>query len=81
MTTNLKDNVKQDTQRVLDSCLITRYNTYFTEYLQKLSPETREIIRKNKELDCLFDLFLDFILDTSQHLDYKNAKECEKNVE
>lgn len=73
--------MKSDIKEIVDSCFIAKYNSLFSRFLQKLSPESRDIIRKNKELDELFDLFLDFILDSSQHLDYKSAKETEKNIE
>lgn len=82
MTINSKNNLNQSTaQQILDNCFIAKYNNYFSEYLQNLSPETRELIRKNKDLNSLFDLFLDFILDSSQYLDYRDAKEQEKNSE
>lgn len=80
MVTNLKKTSKEVTE-VIDNCLITKYNSLFSKYLQNLSPSTRDIIRKTKELDELFDLFLDFILDSSQQLDYKIAKENEENIE
>ena len=77
----MKNVTKEDVLDVIDRCFITRYNSLFSSFLQKLSPHTRDLIRKNKELDELFDLFLDFILDSSQHLDYKQAKEAEKNID
>jgi len=77
----LKKITKEEVLDVIDRCFITKYNNLFSSFLQKLSPNTRDLIRKNKELDELFDLFLDFILDSSQHLDYKQAKEAEKNID
>lgn len=58
---------------------ILQYNDKFTRYLQDLSPSTRELIRKNKDLDRLFDLVLDYTIDSSQKLDYmeKNWKDKE----
>lgn len=58
---------------------ILQYNDKFTRYLQDLSPSTRELIRKNKDLDKLFDLILDYTIDSSQKLDYmeKNWKDKE----
>lgn len=29
----------------------------------------------------MYDLFLDFIIDGGQHLDYQAAKESEKNID
>ena len=77
----MKKITKEEVLDVIDRCFITKYNNLFSSFLQKLSPNTRDLIRKNKELDELFDLFLDFILDSSQHLDYKQAKEAEKNID
>lgn len=56
---------------------ILQYNDKFTRFLQDLSPSTRELIRKNKDLDRLFDLVLDYTIDSSQKLDYmeKNWKD------
>lgn len=77
----MKKITKQEVRDVIDSCFIAKYNKLFGDFLQRLSPITREQIRKNKELDELFDLFLDYILDSSQHLDYKQAKELESEVD
>lgn len=59
---------------------ISRYSSLFNKFLAGLSNPTKEIIKRNKELNDLYDLFLDFIIDSSQHLDYNDAKEQEKNV-
>jgi len=59
---------------------ISRYSSLFNKYLAGLSDSTKHIIRNNKELNNLYDLFLDFIIDSSQHLDYTDAKEKEKDV-
>ena len=61
---------------------ILQYNDKFTRYLQDLSPSTRELIRKNKDLDRLFDLVLDYTIDSSQKLDYmeKDWKDKENPV-
>lgn len=29
----------------------------------------------------MYDLFLDFIIDGGQHLDYQSAKEAEENID
>ena len=67
-------------KEIIDSCFITKYSELFSGYLNKLTPQTRDLIRKNKELNELFDLFLDFCIDSSQHLDYLLAKEKEKEM-
>jgi len=76
----LKSVIKEEVKQVLDNCFITKYSNLFSKFLQELSPSTRDVIRKNKELNEMFDLFLDFILDSSQHLDYVQAKEQEKEI-
>lgn len=76
----MKKITKEDVIDVIDSCFIAKYINLFNNYLQNLSPHTRDAIRKNKELDEMYDLFLDFIIDASQHLDYKIAKEAEKDI-
>lgn len=77
----MKSELKKDVQDVVEQCFLSRYSNLFNNYLQKLSPSTREQIRNNKELNDLFDLFLDFTIDASQHLDYISAKRSEKEVE
>jgi hypothetical protein len=77
----LKKNIEKEIKHTLDKCFVSHYSNLFNIYLQKLSPETRNLIRNNKELDRLFDLFLDFTIDSSQHIDYLNAKEAEKNID
>jgi len=66
---------------VVSRCFISKYYVLFSDYLQRISPHTRDQIRKNKELDELFDLFLDFIIDSSQHLDEQYIKKEEKNID
>jgi len=64
-----------------NNCFISKYCELFSRYLQKISPHTRDQIRKNKELDELYDLFLDFILDSSQHLDEQYIRKEEKELD
>jgi hypothetical protein len=61
-------------QEVSDSLLMAKFNVEFNKFLHSLDDSTRQIIRKNKKLNEMYDLFLDFIIDTSQHLDYKETK-------
>lgn len=73
---NLAEDLKSTSSRLF----ITKYSTLFMKYLADLDDNTKHIIRNNKQLDGLYDLFIDFIIDSSQHLDYTIAKEQEKNV-
>ena len=77
----MKKIAKEDVQDVVDNCFITKYSSLFHKYLLELSPSSREIIRNNKELNNLFDLLLDYTIDASQHLDYKQAREAAKNID
>jgi len=66
------------TKEIKDELLITEYNVKFSKMLHSISDSTKSVIRKSKELNDLYDLFLDFIIDNSQKLDYKEAKKKEK---
>ena len=68
------------TKEIKDEFLINEYNVKFNKMLHSLSDPTKKIIRNSKELNDLYDLFLDFIIDSSQHLDYKEAKRQEKII-
>lgn len=76
MTSATTEPVKNLTSRLL----LLQYNTLFNKTLAGLSDSTKHIIRRNNELDGLYDLFLDFIIDSSQHLDYIDIKEKSKPV-
>jgi hypothetical protein len=54
----------------VDRLFISQYNALFNEYLTKVEPHTRELVRRNKELNELYDIILDFIIDSSHHLGY-----------
>jgi hypothetical protein len=57
---------------------LSHYNALFNKKINSINNDTRHIIRHNKQLNELYDLFLDFIIDSSQHLDYHDAKKQEK---
>ena len=61
---------------VTNRLFILQYSELFNKQLAGLSDSTKHIIRKNVELNSLYDLFLDFIIDSSQHLDYTEAKDA-----
>ena len=73
-TTDTTSTIKGVTNRLF----ILQYSELFNKKLAGLSDSTKHIIRNNKELNDLYDLFLDFIIDSSQHLDYIEAKEKSK---
>lgn len=59
---------------------LSQYNALFNEKINSINNDTRHIIRHNKQLNELYDLFLDFIIDSSQHLDYHDAKKQEQST-
>ena len=79
MVTNTSD-IARELRNTTSRLFITRYSALFNKHLASMSDSTKHIIRNNKQLNELYDLFLDFIIDSSQHLDYIDAKEREKNV-
>lgn len=64
-----------------DRMFIAQYADKFERHLATLNDYTREIIRNNKQLNEFYDLFLDFILDSNQHLERKAAQERTQEVE
>jgi hypothetical protein len=76
-TSATTESIKSVTNRLF----ILQYSELFNKQLANLSDSTKHIIRKNEELNSLYDLFLDFIIDSSQHLDYTAAKILEKVVD
>ena len=60
---------KQDVQKVDDHFFITSHNVKFYKFLNDLDDSTKHIIRNNKQLNEMYDIFLDFIIDSSNFLD------------
>lgn len=50
---------------------LTEKNIQFLELLNSLDDSTKHIITHNKQLNKLYDIFLDFILDSSRILEGK----------
>jgi hypothetical protein len=72
---------KQDVKTVVDRYLLTLYADKFERLLNSVDSTTRDMIRKNKQLNEFYDLFLDFILDVNQHLEKSNAQEQIKKLD
>jgi hypothetical protein len=70
--------MQKSVKESLDRIFITSYIEKFNKFISNLPIESRDIVRKNKNIDAMYDLVLDFILDASQHLDYIDAKEREE---
>jgi len=60
---------------------LTEHNEKFQRFLAKLDNNSRHIIRNNKQLNELYDLFLDFIIDSSKVLDNMEYKALKKNID
>lgn len=60
----------KEVESTVDRLFISQYNALFNEYLTKVEPSTRELVRRNKNLNDLYDIILDFIIDSSHHLGY-----------
>lgn len=66
------------TEELTNKLFICRYSTLFNEQLAKLDNVSKHLIRNNKQLNELYDLFLDFIIDSNQHLEYNEMKKQER---
>lgn len=64
-----------------DRYFILSYSNKFERYLNELDDSTKQIIRKNNKLNDLYDLFLDFIIDSNKHLELIDTKERVKEIE
>lgn len=60
---------KSDSELVIKNLFITNYNVKCFKMLNALDESTKHIIQNNKQLNELYDIFLDFILDSSILLD------------
>jgi hypothetical protein len=68
-------------EELTNRLFIARYSTLFNEHLARLDDSTKHLIRNSKQLNALYDLFLDFIIDSNQHLEYNDIKKQAKEVQ
>ena len=61
-------NISLEIKNLNDRIIIETFNSKFNNLLNKFDDSTKHIIRNNKSLNEMYDLFLDFILDTSTYL-------------
>lgn len=61
--------LKADPTKNNDPFLLLNYNVKFYKFLHELDDSTKHIIRNNKQLNEMYDLFLDFVIDSSTFLD------------
>ena len=64
-----------------DRVFIAQCADKFERHLAALDNNTREIIRNNKQLNEFYDLFLDFILDSNQHLEKNEVQNHTQGIE
>lgn len=60
---------------------LTEHSDKFQRYLAKLDNNTKYIIRNNKQLNELYDLFLDYIIDSAKILDDIELKNIKKDLD
>lgn len=68
-------------KEIASNLFISQYCSKFNKFLTSIDSTSKHIIRNNKQLSDMYDLFLDFIIDGGQHLDYQQAKETEKDID
>lgn len=71
---NTTDTLKTLPSTITSKLFILQYSELFNRKLSSFSESTKHIIKNNKELNDLYDLFLDFIIDSSQYLEYTKAE-------
>lgn len=67
-------------QLIESRLFIAKYSETFHSKLDNISDCTKHLIKNHKELNDLYDLFLDFIIDSRQYLDYNRNNESTDRV-
>ncbi|NBW58377.1 hypothetical protein EBR43_11515 [bacterium] len=70
ITTSEKESVRTTTYRLF----MVQYHEHFNHFLHLLDDSTKHLIRNNKQLNNMYDLFLDFVLDSGQLLESGEKK-------
>jgi hypothetical protein len=70
-----------ETNNMKDRLFIAHQADKFERFLTSIDTDTRKLIRNNKELNNFYDLFLDFILDSNQHLEKNDAQEYTSKID
>lgn len=73
--------MKNDVSEIANRVFIVTHADKFERFLKQLDEPTRHLIRKEKQLNELYDLFLDFIIDANQHLEVTDIKEQENKLD
>jgi len=64
------ESIEKELKEVYDvsaSLFISDFHIRFNKHLHELDNTTKHIIRNNKQLNQMYDLFIDFIIDSSKH--------------
>ena len=72
---------QENNDTMTSNLFISQYIAKFNRQLCLFSESSKHMIKNNKELSEMYDLFLDFIIDGGQHLDYQQVKNIEKNID
>jgi len=72
---------QENNDAMTSNLFISQYIAKFNRQLGLFSESSKHMIKNNKELSEMYDLFLDFIIDASQHLDYQQVKNFEKDID
>ena len=73
--------MKNDVSEIANRVFIAQHADKFERFLKQLNEPARHLIRKEKQLNELYDLFLDFIIDSNQHLEATDIREQENKLD
>ena len=68
LMSNCSTDSKTDASKTTDALFLAHQVQKFQKILQQMDDAARHSIQHNRQLNHLYDAFLDFILDASQHL-------------
>jgi len=64
-----KEKKIKELKNITTNLFVADYNIKFYKALNSIDESTKHIIQHNKQLNDLYDIFLDFIIDSSRLLD------------
>ena len=67
-TDNCTASPQEESKDACNALFIARYHALFHEFLPVLDSASRHMIRNNKQLNQMYDLVLDFVLDSAHQL-------------
>lgn len=60
--------LKEEIKPFVDRLFIAQYHQQFNNLLNSLDNTSKHIIKGNKQLNQMYDLFLDYIIDSGEQL-------------